>query len=67
MGAMADQVIFSQFDGKGTWTNVYVNVPDARAYSWIGSGVAYTSATDGRRQIGSGGVVSRSVAATLEL
>ena len=53
----ADQVVFSQFDGKNTWTNVYVNVPDARAYATRGSGVAYVAGTNGKKQIATSGIV----------
>ena len=44
--AKADQIVFSQYDGISTWTNIYVNVPDARAF--IEPGVAYTAATGGK-------------------
>ena len=56
MNVMADQVVFSQFDGKNTWNNVYVNVSDARTYAYKGSGVAYVAATNGKRQIATSGI-----------
>lgn len=30
--AMADQLVFSQYDGVNTWDNVYINVQDAKDY-----------------------------------
>ena len=49
MSAMADQVIFSQYDGDHTWTNMIINVSDARTFKE--PGVAYIKATDGYKNI----------------
>ena len=51
MSAMADQVIFSQYDGDHTWTNMIINVTNAKLF--IEPGVAFVSATDGYRNIAS--------------
>ena len=50
----ADQIIFSQFDGDHTWTNMIINVNSAKTF--IEPGVAYVSATNGYRNIESPGV-----------
>ena len=47
----ADQVIFSQYDGVNTWTNMIINVSSAKLF--IEPGVAFVSATDGYRNIAS--------------
>ena len=51
MNAIADQVIFSQYDGDHTWTNMIINVTNAKLF--IEPGVAFVSATNGYRNIAS--------------
>ena len=49
MNAMADQLIFSQYDGVSKWNNVILNVTSAKIF--IEPGVAFVAATDGYKNI----------------